>query len=106
MGKELLGLRVEEDHTLWSAFIRNLTKIHWGLLLLDVLIGIISGDHRRKVTDIISQTRVVRQRYMNRGGRGEPIDKAGLGISYLIFSSRIFIIPHITVSSFQRNKRC
>jgi uncharacterized RDD family membrane protein YckC len=67
LGKCLMGLRVETvsggDVPLDKAFIRNLSKLHWLLLLLDVIVGLATpGDARQKFTDRFAGTRVVSTR--------------------------------------------
>ena len=64
VGKRLLGLRVEtvagQRIGLDKALLRNLSKLHWILLLLDVLVGLgTTGDPRQKFSDRFAGTRVV-----------------------------------------------
>jgi len=64
LGKGLMGLRVTMDGgrtpTFEMALIRNVSKIYWILLLLDVIVGLaIEVDHRRKVSDRYAHTLVV-----------------------------------------------
>ena len=64
VGKRLLGFRVEtvagQRIGLDKAFLRNLSKLHWVLLLLDVLVGLgTTGDPRQKFSDRFAGTRVV-----------------------------------------------
>ena len=56
LGKELLGLRVTrvdgKRTDLWASFIRNLSKIAFVLLIIDVAAGLWShGDGRQKYSD-------------------------------------------------------
>ncbi len=56
LGKELLGLRVTRVDgrrvDLWASFIRNLSKIAFVLLIIDVAVGLGShGDGRQKYSD-------------------------------------------------------
>ncbi len=56
LGKEIMGLKVtrlDGKHVdLWSAFVRNISKIVFVLLILDVAIGLVShGDGRQKYSD-------------------------------------------------------
>jgi uncharacterized RDD family membrane protein YckC len=55
-GKELLGLRVtrlDGKHVdLWSSFVRNISKIAFILLVIDVAVGLgTHGDGRQKYSD-------------------------------------------------------
>ena len=64
LGKRILGLRVQTVSggkiTYSQSFIRNLSKIHPLLLLLDWLIGIATpGDRRQKYSDRMAGTVVV-----------------------------------------------
>ncbi len=64
LGKRILGLRVQKvsgDRITYSqSFIRNISKIHPLLLLLDWLIGIATpGDRRQKYSDRMAGTVVV-----------------------------------------------
>jgi uncharacterized RDD family membrane protein YckC len=64
LGKGLMGLRVTVDGKSLPSFemalIRNISKIYWILLLLDVIVGLaIEVDHRRKVSDRYAHTMVV-----------------------------------------------
>jgi uncharacterized RDD family membrane protein YckC len=64
LGKRILGLRVQTvkggNITYGQSFIRNISKIHPLLLLLDWLIGIVTpGDKRQKYSDRMAGTVVV-----------------------------------------------
>jgi len=64
LGKRLLGLKVVTKKggrpSFEKAFIRNITKIHGVLLLLDLIGGLItSKDLHQKYTDRIANTTVV-----------------------------------------------
>ena len=64
LGKRILGLRVQtvkgNKVTYGQSFIRNISKIHPLLLLLDWLIGIVTpGDKRQKYSDRMAGTIVV-----------------------------------------------
>jgi len=64
LGKGLMGLKVTTDGgnmpSFEMAIIRNISKIYWILLLLDVIVGLaIETDHRRKVSDRYAHTIVV-----------------------------------------------
>jgi len=64
LGKRFMSLRVVTAAgarpTLEKAFIRNLSKIHWVLLLLDVVAGLgTRGDPRQKFSDRFAGTTVV-----------------------------------------------
>ena len=63
IGKEAMGLRVvrvDGRHIdIGSAFLRNLSKINWVLLLLDVIAGLVMyGDGRQKFSDRLAGTTV------------------------------------------------
>ncbi len=65
IGKMLLGMRVESVRNglpnLGMAFIRNVSKIHWGLLLLDFILGLITpGEPSQKFSDRYAGTMVQR----------------------------------------------
>ncbi len=64
MGKRIMGLRVitlgGETPSLEKAFIRNISKIYWILLLLDVIGGLAtSGDPRQKYSDRFAGTLII-----------------------------------------------
>jgi uncharacterized RDD family membrane protein YckC len=64
IGKSLLRLKVVTKTggkpSFEKAFIRNITKIHWVLLLLDLIGGLItSTDLHQKYTDRIANTTVI-----------------------------------------------
>ena len=64
LGKRFLGLKVVTETggrpSFEKAFIRNITKIHWVLLLLDLIGGLItSTDLQQKYTDRMANTKVV-----------------------------------------------
>jgi uncharacterized RDD family membrane protein YckC len=64
MGKSLMGLKVTMDDgqapTMDKAFVRNISKIHWALLFLDLIAGLLSEtDYRKKFTDKFAKTLVV-----------------------------------------------
>ena len=63
IGKSLLGLKVvtktDGKLSFEKAFIRNISKIHWVLLLLDLIGGLVtSTDLHQKYTDRIANTTV------------------------------------------------
>ena len=64
IGKKALGLRVEAvsgQMDVGKAAIRNISKLHWALLLIDWLVGFATeGDPRQKITDRFAGTTVVR----------------------------------------------
>jgi uncharacterized RDD family membrane protein YckC len=66
IGKKLLGLQVQtvsgDKVDFGKAFLRNISKIYWLLLLLDWLLGIISPYKRQKYTDHMAGTVVVQAR--------------------------------------------
>ena len=64
IGKMMVGLKVTavngERPSLESSFIRNISKIYWVLLVLDVIGGLfIAKDPHQKYSDQIAQTTVV-----------------------------------------------
>ena len=64
IGKQVVGLRVVDAEgdppSFTRALIRNLSKIHWALLLFDIFIGLMSRfDPRQKYTDQVAGTKVV-----------------------------------------------
>ena len=64
LGKRFMGLRVQTVNggkvPFDKAFIRNISKIFWPLLILDWLVGIVTpGDKRQKYSDRIAGTTVV-----------------------------------------------
>lgn len=69
-GKRVMGLEVSMVEggppNLTKVFLRNLSKIFWGFLLLDVILGLASrGDPRQRFMDKVAETTVVVSR--NRG---------------------------------------
>jgi len=64
IGKRIMALKVVtadgKRPTLDLAFLRNVTKIYWVLLLLDILIALaLTGDPTQKYTDKFARTSVV-----------------------------------------------
>lgn len=65
IGKRIIGLRVQMTNgnkvAIDKAFIRNISKIYWILLLLDWLVAFVTpgDDRRQKYTDRIAGTTVV-----------------------------------------------
>lgn len=65
IGKRVFGLKVHgrsgSNPTIAEAFIRNLSKIYWLLLLLDVIVGLaVSKEYTQKYSDRFMGTAVVR----------------------------------------------
>ena len=65
LGKKLLGLKVVSktgsNPTLGEAFVRDISKIYWLLLLLDVIVGLaVSKGYQEKYSDHLMGTKVVR----------------------------------------------
>jgi uncharacterized RDD family membrane protein YckC len=63
IGKEIMGLRVERVNgkpmDLWSSLIRNISKIYWVLLLIDVAVGLgTHGEMSQKWSDRYIGTKV------------------------------------------------
>jgi len=66
IGKSLMGLKVTMDNgampTMEKALIRNISKIHWALLLLDVIIGLATqSGYGKKFTDKYAGTVVTKK---------------------------------------------
>jgi len=64
VGKKIMNLKVTtadgDQASMDKAFIRNLSKIFWLLLIIDVFLGLATpGDPRQKYTDRIAGTTVV-----------------------------------------------
>jgi uncharacterized RDD family membrane protein YckC len=63
IGKKLLGLQSQTTSggklDFGKAFLRNITKIYWLLILLDWLLGILSPNKMQKYTDRMAGTVVV-----------------------------------------------
>jgi uncharacterized RDD family membrane protein YckC len=64
IGKRVLGLKVVSKNgtnpTFVEAFVRNVSKIYWLLLLLDVIVGLaVSKGYQQKYTDKMMGTSVV-----------------------------------------------
>lgn len=64
IGKGIIGLKVEAEDggrpSLERAFVRNVSKIYWVLLLLDVIGGfLVAQDPHQKYSDRIAHTTVV-----------------------------------------------
>jgi uncharacterized RDD family membrane protein YckC len=67
LGKSIMGLKVTNINgdrpTLGQAFIRNISKIYWILLLLDVIVGLaVQTDYKQKYSDKYAGTIVVSTR--------------------------------------------
>jgi uncharacterized RDD family membrane protein YckC len=65
IGKHFLNLRVKSktgtNPTFGEAFVRNISKIYWLLLLLDVIVGLaVSKGYQQKYSDHLMGTTVVR----------------------------------------------
>ena len=65
IGKKIFHLKVTSkagaNPTFAESFVRNISKIYWLLLLLDVVVGLaITKDYHQKYTDHIMGTTVVR----------------------------------------------
>lgn len=126
-GKQLMGLRVEAGSggrpTLVSALVRNISKVHGALLLLDVLLGLLLGDDPRdRFTDTLAKTYVVRGGspaipnlgdgkvftseprsghvvVMGDWGRGvDPLDSAGFGVFLVVAASITLNFPDLAVT--------
>ncbi|MDG6934147.1 MAG: RDD family protein [Nitrososphaerota archaeon] len=65
IGKKLVGLHVALENggkaTLEQTFVRNVSKVYWLLLILDLIAGLFTkGDYRQRYTDRIAKTLVVK----------------------------------------------
>ena len=88
IGKSLINLQVigtHEQMDIAKGFIRNISKIHGLILLLDFLIGFVShGDPRQRFLDRISNTTVIRTDVQERfpgAAQGPPRhERRGVGI--------------------------
>ncbi|KAF5089078.1 RDD family protein [Methanobacterium aggregans] len=61
LGKSLMSLQVETstgEMTYKASFIRNLSKILWVPMILDLLLGFLFGDSNDRFLDQVSKTRV------------------------------------------------
>lgn len=63
LGKEVMGLKVVRTDgkpmDLGASLLRNISKVHWVLLLLDVVVGLaMHGDGRQKFSDRLAGTTV------------------------------------------------
>ena len=66
LGKRTMGLAVKSksgtNPNLVQAFIRNMSKIYWILLFLDIIVGLaISKEYTQKVSDRFAGTSVVKR---------------------------------------------
>lgn len=66
LGKRILKLKVvstrQQKVSLSETLVRNVAKLYWLLLLLDVLAGLLTqGDYRQRYTDRIANTVVVKE---------------------------------------------
>ncbi len=64
VGKGVMGLRVQTDDgrnpTVLGSFLRNLSKINWVLLLLDVIVGLaLEAGYTKKFSDRLMGTKVM-----------------------------------------------
>jgi len=65
LGKSLFHLKVVNDSggapTIGQSFIRNISKVYWVLLLLDVIVGLaLDFDYKKKYSDKFAKTSVLR----------------------------------------------
>jgi uncharacterized RDD family membrane protein YckC len=126
-GKQIMGLHVENIRGgtpgFGNALIRNLSKIHFLILLTDIIVGIyFLEDPRDKYSDRLSGTYVVRGRgsiffpyvgfgsskthsrpyrrnnhdYSRRSG-GDPLDLMDLGVLLIVLASIAINYPQINV---------
>jgi len=115
IGKRVMGLKVIDADggppSFTEALIRNVSKVYWALLLLDVFIGLLSRfDPRQKYTDQIAGTKVVslgaarfsrsavrpmpaEERKSSRPRkRGDPLGGVNVGVILIIIA--VFFILH------------
>ncbi|MFQ6054243.1 MAG: RDD family protein [Candidatus Bathyarchaeia archaeon] len=116
IGKQVMGLKVVDAEgsrpSFADALVRNISKVFWGLLVLDILIGFLSrADPQQKFTDQIAGTwvvgvaggrfgpstsrpkRVVGRRTVRRTGvGGDPLGWVNVGVTLIIIA--VFFIVH------------
>lgn len=119
IGKQVVGLRVVDSEgdppSFTKALIRNLSKIHWALLLFDIFIGLMSRfDPRQKYTDQVAGTKVVSLRggHLDRPavrptpaveisseqrprGEGDPLGWVNVGVILIIVAAVFILHPGI-----------
>lgn len=118
IGKQVVGLEVTDIEGnpigISRALVRNISKVFWALLLLDVFIGLFSvADPRQKYTDQIAGTRVVgrktsyftqkaapptqRKEVAGRPSRerGDPLGLVNAGVILIAIASAFLLYPGI-----------
>jgi len=118
IGKQIVGLEVTDldgnPVSFSRALVRNISKVFWALLLLDVFIGLFSlADPRQKYTDQVAGTRVVgrRTRFFAREvspptprmevaarpsrKRGDPLGLVNAGVILITIASVFILYPGI-----------
>lgn len=114
IGKQIMGLKVVdaegENPSFTKALVRNISKVYWALLLLDIFIGLLSRfDPRQKYTDQIAGTKVVSLRGRRLGvsaarepaverryappprREGDPLGWVNVGVILIILAS-VFLL--------------
>lgn len=117
-GKQVMGLRVVDavgrPLQFTTTLLRNLSKVYWALLMLDLLIGLLSrADPRQKFTDQIAGTKVLgpedrfRQRISrptalemrsyptNRREGGDPLGTVSFGVVIIIVAAVLLLYPNV-----------
>ncbi|RLI10422.1 hypothetical protein DRO42_01305 [Candidatus Bathyarchaeota archaeon] len=118
IGKQFMGLKVVDAEgnppSFMKALIRNISKVYWALLLLDILIGLLSRfDPRQKYTDQIAGTKVISLRGRPPGApaarrpagerryappprkRDDPLGGVSAGVILIILASVFILHPGI-----------
>ena len=118
IGKQVMGLKVTDIEgnpvSFAKALVRNISKVFWALLLLDVFIGLFSlADPRQKYTDQIAGTRVVSLRkglfarpvprpepkvklaIQRPKEREDPLGWVNVGVTVIIIASVFILHPDI-----------
>gem|GEM_PF-216091 len=119
IGKQVIGLKVVnvdgEPPGFTAALVRNVSKVYWALLLLDLFIGLLSrADPRQKFTDQIAGTKVINlrgsplrrpvarstpavdRRSAPRPRRGgDPLSGVNVGVVLIIIATSFILHPGI-----------
>ena len=119
IGKQVMGLKVVDIEgnppTFFKALFRNISKVYWALLLLDVFIGLLSrADPRQKYTDQMAGTKVVglkarlfvpsvprpnptleREFTAHPKKEGDPLGVVSVGVALIIMATVFILYPGI-----------
>ena len=119
IGKQIMGLKVVDIEgnppTFFKALVRNISKVYWALLLLDVFIGLLSrADPRQKYTDQMAGTKVASLRVSRFGisvprpsplvekgstthpkKEEDPLGLVSVGITLIIMATVFILYPGI-----------